>query len=118
MHTVFFFVADLMQDNFLMVTDSYRDVLYQYDLASRSVWRIPFSHQGYEMAFSYDHIQSKVYWTSYHQPAIIRRNLTGEDDGTFKNLQQCMCYIRFDDAIYLITIERRQSIPLRGNEPA
>ena len=62
------------------------------------------------MAFSYDHTQSKIYWTSYDHGAITRIHITGEDDGTFKNLRECMWYIRFNKVIYLLTIGRRQSL--------
>ncbi|KAK2190867.1 hypothetical protein NP493_66g06051 [Ridgeia piscesae] len=122
--------GNLMQDNFLIVTDSYRDILYQYDLVSRSVWRIPFSHQGYEMALSYDHTQSKIYWTSTGLGAITRTNLTGEDDGTFKNLRQHrsrgiavdvysrLMYYTDGDTIFAMKLSGGYPFPLVNNTEA
>ena len=65
---------------------------------------------GYGM--TYDQTQSKIYWINGR--TITRTNLTGEDDGTFKNLRDCKCYIIFYEGIYLITVGKRQSIPLPG----
>ncbi|KAI0225835.1 Mucin-like protein [Lamellibrachia satsuma] len=79
---------DLKQDNFLIVTDSFHDSLYQFDLESKTVWRVPFSHQGYEMSFAYDPTHLKIYWTSQDEVAIRRTNLTGTDDGTLSNLRE------------------------------
>ena len=84
-------VVDLMTDNFLIVTDSYRDGLYQFDMASRTVWRIHFSHNGDRMALAYDHRNMTIYWTSSNDAVIRKTTLTGMTDGTLASMRERMC---------------------------
>ena len=91
-----------MADNFLIVTDSYRDGLYQFDMTSKTVWRIPFSHHGYGTGLAYDHTNMQIYWTSTDELAIKRANLTGMADGTLSSLRERMYYIPFSLSTYTI----------------
>lgn len=84
------FVADFTQDNFLIVTDSYHDGIYQFDLDSKSIWRVPFSHQGHEISLTYDPTYLKVYWTSFDEVVIKKATLTGIGDGTSIKLRERM----------------------------
>ena len=81
-----------MQDNFLFVADSFKGSLYQFDLPSKTVWRVPFQHDGDSMSFAYDPTHLKVYWTSSTEVALRRLSLAGVDDGTLSNLRESMFY--------------------------
>ena len=88
-----FCVVDSMQDNFLIVADSFNGAIYQFDMANKSVWRAPFLQGAYKMSFAYDPTYVKIYWTSHSDGSIRRVNLTGIYDEKFIDLRS-MCYIQ------------------------
>ena len=89
-----FCVVDLLQDNFFIITESFHGAIYQFDMASKYVWRAPFSQGTHKTSLAYDPTYMKIYWTSYYDTAIRRANLTGVDDGTFHNLRISMCAVQ------------------------
>ena len=90
-----FCVVDILEDNFLIVTESFHGAIYQFDLTSKYVWRAPLSKGTYKTSLAYDPTYMKIYWTSYYDTAIRRVNLTGMDYGTFSNLRRSMCFMTF-----------------------
>ena len=84
-------VVGVKQDDFLIVTDSFHNAVFQYHLGSKSVWRAPFKHTGYRMTVTCDN--TTIYWTSQFTSAIKRADLNGTNEGIFKSLHGCMCFI-------------------------
>ena len=84
-------VVGVKQDDFLIVTDSFHNAVFQYHLGSKSVWRAPFKHEGYSMTVTCDN--TTIYWTSIYTSAIKRAHLNGTNEGTVTSLRGCMCYI-------------------------
>ncbi|KAK2190863.1 hypothetical protein NP493_66g06040 [Ridgeia piscesae] len=77
--------ASVKQDDFLIVTDSFHNAVFQYHLGSKSVWRAPFKHEGYSMTVTCDN--TTIYWTSIYTSSIKRAHLNGTNEGTVTSLR-------------------------------
>ena len=85
----------MVQDNFLLVTDSVNDGLFQVDLSTGSGLKIPLSQQTNPIAIAYDPMDSKIYWTDVQDKVIKRSNLDGSVEEVVKSLHKgtCPCII-------------------------
>ncbi|KAI0216295.1 Low-density lipoprotein receptor-related protein 2 [Lamellibrachia satsuma] len=78
----------VVQDNFLLVTDSVNDGLFQVDLSTGSGLKIPLSQQTNPIAIGYDPMDSKIYWTDVQDKVIKRSNLDGSVEEVVKSLHK------------------------------
>ncbi|KAI0216291.1 hypothetical protein LSAT2_031673 [Lamellibrachia satsuma] len=78
----------VVQDNFLLVTDSLSHGLFQIDLSAGSGLKIPLSQQTNPIAIAYDHMYSKIYWTDVQDKVIKRSNLDGTVEEVVKSLHK------------------------------
>ncbi|KAJ8030547.1 Low-density lipoprotein receptor-related protein 4 [Holothuria leucospilota] len=71
--------GDLQEDNFALVTDSYRKTVYQVDMTSDSFNYTPIALDGLKnpIAVDYDPVEKKIYFTDVLRQTISRANLNG-----------------------------------------
>ena len=81
----------MVQDNFLLVTDSFSHGLFQVDLSTGSGLKIPLSQHTNPIAIAYDPMYSKIYWTDVKDKVIKRSNLDGTVEEVVKSLHKGMC---------------------------
>ena len=55
-----FFISDVMDDNFLLFTDTYQKQIYQMDITSGAFHAVPLSGHDNPIAVDYDHIEHRV----------------------------------------------------------
>ena len=79
-------VPGMVQDNFLLITDSKEGGLFQVDISAETAWKIPVSHQSNPITVAFDPTDSKIYWTDVEAKVIKRCNLNGTDEELVKSL--------------------------------
>lgn len=67
-------LLDLVYDNFLLVTDPFRQSLHQINLADESVWSFPLTSKRLTYV-AYDTVEMKVYLSEH--TVVQRANLNG-----------------------------------------
>ena len=77
----------MVQDNFLLVTDSRKKAVFQLDMLAGSAWKIPLPRLSSPIAVVFDPVESKIYWTDVHDKVIKRSNLDGTQEQVVKSLQ-------------------------------
>ena len=80
-------VSAMVQDNFLLVTDSRKKAIFQIDLIAGSAWKIPLARLNSPIAVVFDPVESKIYWTDVTDKVIKRSNLDGTQEQVVKSLQ-------------------------------
>ncbi|KAK2173115.1 hypothetical protein NP493_903g01036 [Ridgeia piscesae] len=92
----------LVQDNFLLVTDSNEHGVVQIDLSAGNVWKVPLSQQSNPIALAYDPLHSKIYWTDVQDKLIKRSNLDGTNEESVNSLHNSSV----PDGIAIDTVSR------------
>ena len=70
-----------MSDNFLLVSDPFRQTLHQLNVADESVWQMNLTRKKI-IYVSYDPIEMKVYWSENRGIQRANLNGTGEENIT------------------------------------
>ena len=83
----------MVYDNFLFVSDPFRQSLHQINLADESVWRIPLTQRRVKYA-AYDPVKTKVYWNENR--FIQRADLNGTGGEYITAGSQGMCCSKED----------------------
>ena len=78
----------MVQDNFLIVTDSRLKAIFQIDLIAGSAWKIPLPRLNSPIAVVFDPVESKIYWTDVRDKVIKRSNLDGTQEQVVKTLHR------------------------------
>ena len=71
----------MVHDNFLFVSDPFRQSLFQINLADESVWRFPLTRRRVKYV-AYDPVKTKVYWNENRFIQRADLNGTGEENIT------------------------------------
>ena len=98
-------VSAMVQDNFLLVTDSRKKAIFQIDLIAGSAWKIPLPRVNNPIAVVFDPVESKIYWTDVTDKVIKRSNLDGTQEKVVKALQDR----KYLTEIYLIDVTNKNA---------
>ncbi|KAL3846516.1 hypothetical protein ACJMK2_017496 [Sinanodonta woodiana] len=78
--------SQINQDNFILVSDSYRRQLYQIDAVDNTVHAVPLQKNYRAIALDFDPLHGKILWTDNMENVIMTAWIDGTGEAIFRKL--------------------------------